>query len=295
MEVNLILVPYHLGQARVGMGRGPERIVQAGLDGELISQGHGVNVKTIRRQAHLEHDEIIAIAEINMLLAKQVCEALDQGSFPLILAGNCNACLGTLAGIEARPVGIIWLDAHGDFNTPETSVSGFLDGMSLAIATGLCHRTIWRQIGGAPIPGSHALHIGGRDFDEREKARLEKHQVGVVPASQLRQIGLAAALRPALAALRSHVEDVYLHLDLDVLDPTEARANEFAAPEGLSLQDLESAIRMVGETFDIKAAALTAYNPAYDELGRALGAGIRLIHTLVDTVARRAHQQEVGS
>ncbi len=286
MEVGLILVPYHLGVVRVSMGLGPERILQAGINGELSSHAHGVAVKTVQRQRNTGKDEIVAVAEINMVLAEHVRGALKQGRFPLVLAGNCNACLGTLAGIDARPVGVIWLDAHGDFNTPETSASGFLDGMSLAMATGLCHQALCARIGGPPIPGSHVVHIGGRDFDDGEKERLARHQVRVVSASQLKQVGLAPALRPALAALRSQVSHVYLHVDLDVLDPVEARANEFAAPDGLSLRDLECAIQVVGETVDVKAAALTAYDPACDEEGRALRAGVRLIHTIVATAAQ---------
>ena len=290
MELGLILVPYHLGMERTGMGLGPERFLQAGIHRQLGSRGHSVHVETIQCQTNTRQGEIVAVAEINAALAEHVRGALEQGCFPLVLAGNCNTCLGTLAGIEARPVGVIWLDAHGDFNTPETSVSGFLDGMSLAMATGLCHWTVCTRIGGLPIRGSHVVHIGGRDFDDGEEERLARHQIRVVSASQLKQVGLATALRPALAALRTQVRRVYLHVDLDVLDPAEARANEYAAPNGLSLSALEDVIRMVGEEFIISAAALTAYNPACDEEGRALGAGLRLMHAIVDTVAQRARE-----
>lgn len=290
MELDLILVPYHLAMERTGMGLGPERFLEAGIHHELGSRGHSVHINTIQRRTNIRQDESVVVAEINAVLAKHVRGALEQGCFPFILAGNCNTCLGTLAGIEARPIGVIWLDAHGDFNTPETSASGFLDGMSLAMVAGLCHRTAWTMIGSIPIRGSHVVHIGGRDFDDGEEERLARHQIRVVAASPLKQVGLATALRPALATLRSQVRHVYLHVDLDVLDPAEGRANEYAAPNGLSLHELEDVIQMVGEEFVIEAAALTAYNPACDEEGRALGAGLRMIHAIVDTVAQREHE-----
>lgn len=290
MELGLILVPYHLGVERTGMGLGPERFLQAGIHRKLGSRGHRVHVETIQCRTNTRQDESVAVAEINAVLAEHVRRLLEQGCFPLILAGNCNACLGTLAGIEKRPVGVIWLDAHGDFNTPETSASGFLDGMSLAMAIGLCHRAVWKMIGSAPIRGSHVVHIGGRDFDHGEKERLARYRIHVVTTSQLKRVGLATALRPALAALRSKVRHVYLHIDLDVLDPAEGHANEYAAPNGLSLRELEDLIQMVGEEFVIQAAALTAYNPACDEEGCALGAGFRLIHAIVDTVAQRERE-----
>lgn len=287
MELALILVPYHLGVERTGMGLGPERFLQAGVHRQLVSQGHSVHIEIVECRPDTRQDEIDAVAEINALLAGHARSNLEQERFPLILAGNCNACLGALAGIAARPVGVIWLDAHGDFNTPDTSPSGFLDGMALAMSAGLCHHSALAKIGVAPISSSDIVHIGGRDFDAGEKERLMGQRAQVLSASQLRQAGLASAVGPALAALRSRVRDVYLHLDLDVLDPAEATVNEYPAPDGLFLSELEDVIRMVGEEFAITAAALTAYNPACDEDGRALRAGLQVIYAIVDDIARR--------
>lgn len=284
MKVTLILVPYHLGQERVGMGLGPECFIQRGISRGLNSQDHDVIIETVRYDNNTGQGEFAAVAEINALLAEKMRAAVEQRRFPLVLAGNCNSCLGALAGLGRQMVGIVWLDAHGDFNTPQTSTSDFLDGMALAMATGLYRPALLTGLGGLPIPGSHVVHIGGRDFDAGERERLVQHGVHLIPASQLKQIGSDAMLRSALALLRSQAEAVYLHVDLDVLDPAEGRANEFAAPHGLSLRGLECIIQMVGETFAMKAAALTAYDPTGDEGGRALRAGLRLIHTIVKVV-----------
>jgi arginase len=116
MRLTLILIPYYLGQERIGMGLGPERFIQGGISRDLSSQGHDVVVETVQCVKYSERGELVAVAEINALLAAKVCAALRQRRFPFILAGNCNSCLGTLAGLRTQMVGIIWLDAHGDFN-----------------------------------------------------------------------------------------------------------------------------------------------------------------------------------
>lgn len=277
MDVALILVPYHLGEERVGMGLGPERLLDAGAVQELNSHGYSVYMEMVFPQSAGARDQLAAVVEINIQIADSVGAALRRGRFPLVLTGNCNACLGTLAGMDARPAGAIWFDAHGDFNTPETSPSGFLDGMSLAMATGLCHQPALSELGGSPISSAHLIHIGGRDFDIGERERLERHGAHVVTAEEVNEIGLTRAFRAPLSALKSQVEDVYLHVDLDVVDASEARANEFASTGGLSVMEVERAIRMVGETLIVRAAALSAFDPAYDEDGRAVAAALRLM------------------
>ncbi|MBC7233140.1 MAG: arginase family protein [Chloroflexi bacterium] len=293
--ISLLLVPYHLGVERVHMGLGPERILQAGIHRELSARGHDVAIEFTLRPKRTALTEDTAVIEINKLLARQVRDALAQQRFPMVLAGNCNACLGVLAGIATMPIGIIWLDAHGDFNTPETSASGFLDGMSLAMATGLCYRKFWAETGSSPASGVQVVHIGGHDFDHGEEERLIKQRICAVSANQLRQAGLTTALHPALVALQSQVHRVYLHVDLDVLDPAEAQANEFAVPGGLSLHQLKCVIQMVGGAFDIQAATLTAYDPTCDQDKRALSASLQVIHTIVDIVAHNVCKRESSS
>ena len=130
MDARILAVPYDSGRREWRMGRGPEQLLRAGLEDALRARGH--RVATERVEAEVESGgEVAATFLLARTLAERVREAAP--AFPLVLSGNCSAALGVLGG--AGPAGVLWLDAHADLNTPETSRSGFVDGMSLAVAT----------------------------------------------------------------------------------------------------------------------------------------------------------------
>ncbi|MFX0183250.1 MAG: arginase family protein [Candidatus Hodarchaeota archaeon] len=286
MKINLIQVPYDLGKKAQGMGLGPIRFMETNIVQKLQDFGHKLKVGTI----HLEkpfRDEISAIVDLNTLLKKVIQDGVKAGYFPLILGGNCNTCLGTLAGLNDPETGIIWFDAHGDFNTPETSPSGFFDGMPFAIATGQCHTDLWSQIADInPIKESHSLHIGGRDFDLEEQELLEKSRVGVIKSIDLKRKEFKNKLLPVLTDLQSKTEKIYLHIDIDIVDPQEAPGVDFQSPNGLTSEEVEVIIKMICERFVIKAAALTAYNPTKDEDNKTLNVGIHLLNAIVREITR---------
>src|SRR5262249_15892482 len=148
------------------------------------------------------------------------------GAFPLLLSGNCGSAIGALAAAGAG-TGIAWFDGHGDFNTPETTVSGFLDGMALAIATGRCFRPLAASSNGVvPISDEDAFLVGARDLDPGGRSALEASHVAWVTVAAIRESGASEALRPALDRMRA--ARVHVHVDLDVHDPALAPANEFA-------------------------------------------------------------------
>jgi arginase len=267
-KVQLITVPYDSGHRAVRLGRGPEVLLEQGLAEGLRERGHDVTVETIEASDGFRM-EIKTAFELYRLLSERVREARQAGRSPLVVAGNCGTCLGTTAGVGPEDLGIIWFDAHGDFNTPETTESGFLDGMGLAVAAGLCWSTLAATIPGfTPIPHSSIVHVGARDLDPREKALLDESLVTVVDGEQIRGGGIGQALAPALDALRQRVRRVYLHIDLDVLDPSECPSNPYAVPDGLTISQLSEAIGMIAERFEVGAAAITAYDPACDPEGR---------------------------
>ncbi|HYO90867.1 MAG TPA: arginase family protein, partial [Pyrinomonadaceae bacterium] len=165
MKVRIIQVPYDSGQRSVRMGAGPEHFIQNGLARILQTDGHEVQVESVEARSAFRA-EIKTAFELCRSLAERVRESDLQGSFPLVLSGNCNSSLGTLGGIGPQGVGMIWFDAHGDFNTPETKESSFFDGMGMAIATGHCWRKLAATIPDfSPLPNSSVIHVGGRDFD----------------------------------------------------------------------------------------------------------------------------------
>ena len=212
--------------------------------------------------------------------------AVEEGRFPLVLAGDCNSALGALSGIGPDGVGVIWFDAHGDYNTPETSLSGWFEGMPLAVATGRCHHDLWRGLGNTDhVREAHTLLVGVRDLDPPERDLLDGSDVTVIEADKLRGGKLAEGLAPALARLRERVGAIYLHLDMDAVDPADAPGVGLPTPGGLSRGEMLEAIRLIGEQFAIRAAALTTFNPDQDADNRTLETGLAMMEEVVKALS----------
>jgi arginase len=262
MRISLVTAPYYLGHEGVSVGAGPDRLLDEGAVEALEDAGHEVDVVRVVPQAG-STNEIGASFEIVRRVSDAVSRAVEDGAFPIVLSGNCLSSIGIVAGL-GRDVGIVWLDAHADFNTPESSLSGFADGMGLAVLTGTSWDALRETVPGYRIvPAENVVLVGIRDVDDGEQGRLDGSPLQVVEPGRA-----VDAIGPALDSLRGRVEDAYLHVDLDVLDPSEGRANEYAAPGGLSADAVEQVVSAVTTRLTLRAAALTAYDPAADADGR---------------------------
>ncbi|HEV2061479.1 MAG TPA: arginase family protein, partial [Solirubrobacteraceae bacterium] len=179
----------------------------------------------------------------------QVEDALGRGAFPILTASDCSICMTTLpAVVRHRPdAHVLWLDAHGDFNTPETTPSGFLGGMCLAAACG-----VWDAgLGADPVVDpARVVMCGVRDLDEGERALVERHDVDVE--------------HPGALAGRLRGMPLYVHLDLDVLDPSVFPA-QFPAPGGLSDGGLRALLAEVAAGADLIGLEVTAFQAPDDE------------------------------
>jgi arginase len=271
-----ILVPYDLDALRQGNGAGPEALVSNGaLDG--LDVGGTTSIELSTRAA----SQIQRCIAIDAAIAKAVQPVCDAGDVAIVLSGNCHACLGSLSGIGARAT-IIWFDAHGDMNTPDTTESGYFDGMALATALGWGWTAMTRQIPWfSPTSESDAVLAGGRDLDVAERQLLEQSRVSHhLPAPLAERVAkdfehaLSAASRPRRA---------YVHLDLDVIDPSLMRANRFNAPGGVTVDWLEAALRIVRQHHDIAAVGVTAYDPSYTAPSAAAPIVNRLLRALLHT------------
>jgi arginase len=256
------------------MGAGPLRLIgDPAISDELREQGWQVEPETIETPDP-DDPEIVRIVEGDRRLARRVRSAREGGGFPLVLAGNCNSCLGTVAGLG--PVGVVWFDAHADFDTPDRSL-GFFDGMGLAILTGNGWELLRETIPGfTPARERDGVLVGVRDLEEHQRAPLEASAMRVLPGASFE----STELLRALDELGRRTARTYLHIDLDVLDTSEGRANRFAAAGGLSAQQLEWAVEMVFRRCTVAAAAITAYDPGLDEDGRVARAASRVIATV---------------
>jgi len=292
MDIHTILVPYDSGHRGARMGRGPLHFAEHGASHRLRIQGHQVSEVTIDVPAAFPTEVGTSFA-VYRSLSDQVRAVVAGGGFPLVFAGNCGSSLGTVSGVRAASpnddsaIGVIWLDAHADFNTPETTTSGFLDGTVLAALTGRGWSALTASIPGfRPVSDAHVVLVGARDLDAEEDRLLASSRVMRVEAARMQSGGAYAALDPALTELARHVSRVYLHIDLDVHDPAEAQANQYAVPGGLAAGAVRELVRVVAERFSIVAAALTAYDPTYDE--RMLDVGLQLIEEIAGSCSLRA-------
>lgn len=276
MKIALIACPYDLGRERVGMGAGPVRYLEAGVESSLSGKDIKVSVETIDREGPFKdefQDEFPAVANVNARLADRVREAVGRGDFPLVLGGNCDTAIGVVAGLEPSRISVIWFDAHGDFGTPETTPSGYLGSMPLSIVTGHCHEQILKSTGNdTTVPEENVVMVDVRDAEPEQRLRLENSAIQVISSGEIEN-----SLHNALSDLSSRVDEIYLHIDIDSLDPRYAPGVDFPAPDGLSVEDVETAVGMAARIFHIRAAAFTAYNPDKDEDGKTLQAGTRLI------------------
>jgi arginase len=282
MRIQILQVPYDAGHRSVRMGSGPEHFIRNGVDEALRGSGHEVRTDIVEAVSSFR-TEIKTAFELHKLVAERVRTASQRGNFPLVLSGNCNTSLGTITGIDPRDLGIIWFDGHADFNTPETTPHGSLDGMGLAMATGGCWRSMAQAIPDfRPVQEANVVLVGSRDIDRAERERLRQSDLTLVEAELVRRRGMREALGNVLDALRTRVRRVYVHLDLDVLDPDSAPANEFAPPNGLRLEELEEGIRMIQERFTLAAAGVASYDPEYDGEDQVLRTGVKLMEALTD-------------
>ena len=166
MKVQIILVPYDSAYRDLRMGSGPLHFHRLPID-KMLKTWNEVQVDFVELEELSFRAEIASSFQLYRQLADRVRTAVNSDRFPLVLSGNCGSALGAIAGLNEENLGVVWFDGHGDFNTPETTTSGFLDGMCLATAVGLCWKALARSIPGfKQISGTNVIHCGSRDVKE---------------------------------------------------------------------------------------------------------------------------------
>ena len=272
-SISLIQLPYDSGRFGERMGQGPIALIESGLVEHLRSLGNEVDVASVRLSEGL-HSEANALVELQRLTVPLLRDVLSRQARPIILSGNCGpAALSAVAALNQSETATIWFDAHADFNTPETSRSGFLDGMGLAILTGRCWRRLAERFESfQPVLDSQVIQIGVREKDPPEVQLLQQSGIKQIPTVALE--GLSEALKEL------STNKVYVHVDLDVIDASEGRANGWASGGGLSVDQLGDALELIGRSVSIVAGAVTCYDPAVDMdgcIGRAVPRIVELL------------------
>ena len=192
---------------------------------------------------------------------------------PVVYAGDCVSIIGVLAGLQRRAVEptLIFFDAHGDFHTWDTTPSGFIGGMPLAMVTGRGEQTIVEAAGLTPIPDARVILVDGRDLDPGEDTAINASGIGVLGVHEVTEENLPDG-------------PLYLHIDGDVVDPTDMPAMNYPAPGGPSLDDVEAAVTRIAATGRVVALSVSSWNPELPDAKRAAAAMQRIIEPLANLV-----------
>jgi len=280
VKVDIIKNPYGGSRNVPELSTNPDYIHAAGLE-RLIDEWGGELLRPIQdvrldAEQERQYGEWNRMAMANANFANRVREGLQDDLITIGLEANCNDLLGMLAGLKydsdgnARRVGLVFIDAHGDFNTPETTLSGMLGGMPVAIAAGHALHNIRKTTGLAePLPMSDIVWGGVRDLDPLEADRFAEHEVQQFSVQDIRE--LSANLKEQMDKLAERVDAIYVHIDMDVLDPAEVPGHNLTVADGPSSKELAAAMTLMFEnpkTIALGIASTPSFNLDPDGVSR---------------------------
>ncbi|MDQ2885447.1 MAG: arginase [Chloroflexota bacterium] len=275
MQIRIIGAPMDLGADRRGVDIGPSAIRYAGLSDRLQQLGYTVhdigNIVIPQPESQAEGNPRLKyldpIVHASEELARIVTTSLQEGEFPLILGGDHSIALGSISGVARihKPLGVIWLDAHPDFNTGETSPSGNIHGMILAALAGLGASQLTDVGGWSPkLDPAHIVIVGARDIDVDERDALRKHHIHVFTMSDIDRNGISDVMRQANAIAGQNDNPIHLSLDMDALDPREAPGVGTPVRGGLSYREAHLAMEMIADTNRLVSMDVVEVNAILD-------------------------------
>lgn len=293
-RLNIIGVPMDLGQRRRGVDMGPSVLRYAGLGEQLRALGHTVidsgNLPVPLAETDPPDPPSGSGKARHLGSIAGVCRAIfdaayginQRGEIALFLGGDHSLSIGTISAITAQEdsVGVLWVDAHGDFNTPDISPSGNVHGMALAALMGLGAPEL-TSVGrpGAKLRPAQAVILGARDLDPQERALLRETGVRVLTMREVDEHGIAASTRKALSHLR-RCKRIHVSLDMDSLDPAEAPGVGTPVPGGLSYREAHLLMEILHDTGKVTSLDIVEVNPILDDRNRTARLAVELTASL---------------
>ncbi|WP_235782591.1 arginase [Peribacillus psychrosaccharolyticus] len=280
-----------LGQNRRGVDMGPSAIRYAEVVERLDSLGFDVEDSgdiMIGRPAQLDTSEtkLNNLKEVTIgsrLLAEKVDAILGKNSFPLVLGGDHSIAIGTLAGASKHyeNLGVIWFDAHGDLNTDETTPSGNIHGMSLAVSLGLGNDELVNIHGYSPkIKPENVVIIGARSLDEGERKLITAKEIKVFSMHEIDRRGMAAVIEETIAFFNEKTDGVHLSVDMDALDPIDAPGVGTPVLGGITYRESHLAMEMLSESGIVTSAEFVEVNPILDDKNKTATVAVALMGSL---------------
>jgi arginase len=295
-SVTLIYVPLHLGGSHRGVSMGPAAVQVAEVPDRIEELGYKVasevNISVPHsvcwwdRQTHARC--VPEITQVSQAVAEAVEEAMAQDTIPITIGGDHSLAIGSIAGVanyyrkRQENFGLVWFDAHGDINTPDTTQSGNVHGMPFAVALGQGDSRLTELCGFSPkVPAKRSAIIGIRDLDPPERDLINESGVTAYTIRDVDHLGMGRVTDLALGAVGNDVSGIHLSFDLDVLDPEIAPGVSTPARGGLNYREINLALSLLAESQLIRSIDIVELNPAFDIQNRTAElAGELILQTL---------------
>lgn len=297
-QIRIVGIPMDLGQQRRGVDMGPSAVRYAGLYDQLVDLGHTVedagnivvpdrNERGVQAQSWVETEQgglrhLPAVVEACRAIYETAAACAQTPEMPIFLGGDHAVAIGTVAGATAvGPVGLIWVDAHGDYNTPDSSPSGNIHGMPVAVLTGRGHPDLV-ELGhpGPKLRPQDVVMIGIRDLDAGERNALADSGVTVYTMRDVDELGMATVVRRALTRL-NHLGRVHVSFDMDALEPAAAPGVGTPVTGGMTVREAHLLMEILAESGKIASLDVVEINPILDDGNRTAELAVALIGSLL--------------
>lgn len=297
MNVHILEMPLDFGASRHGSDMGPSAIRLAGIKEKLEKIGHSTiehsdifssKSQEYQQVGNLKAKYLAPITNACTALAKNVEEIASKGEFPLVLGGDHSIALGSIAGISAvakknnQRLGVLYVDAHGDFNTTETTPTGNIHGECLAASAGYGIPELTDlYFKGQKVDPKNICFIGIRDLDKGEKELMKKAGVTVFTMSDIERQGFSSVLKQVLVFFKTRADIIHVSFDMDVLDPMFAPGTGIPLPGGLTNREALLLMEEMASLGKVKSAEIVEVNPILDIRNQTAILAVNLISRLL--------------
>lgn len=291
-NISIIGVALDLGAGTPGVSLGPSAIRYAGVAEKLTNIGYDLkdegdilaNKPLSPKTDGLKLRYLDEVARVNTELCNKVSKVMSEGRFPLVLGGDHSIAIGTIAGVlqHKKSLGVIWFDAHGDINTEETSPSGNIHGMPVAVGLGYGHELL-TSIGGkdTKLRTENLVFIGCRDLDAGERKVLKEFGITVFTMHEIDRFGMTEVIEKAIKIAGEGTEGIHVSFDVDSMDPIYAQGTGTRVPGGLTYRESNLALEMIALSGRLVSAEFVEVNPIIDVKNQAAKTAVSLMGSLL--------------
>lgn len=290
-KISLIGVALDLGAGTPGVSLGPEAIRYAGVVERLEAVGYDVSdegdirqskpVSPITEGTNLKN--LQEVTRVNQLLADQVDKVMNEGRFPIVLGGDHSIAIGTIAGVmqHKKNLGVIWFDAHGDINTDQTSPSGNIHGMPVAVNLGMGHKDLTSISKNVTLKPENIVFIGSRDLDSGERKMLKDLGIAVFTMHEIDMMGMPNVIEKAIEIASDGTDGVHVSFDMDCMDPSHVVGTGTRVSGGMTYRESHLALELIARSEKVVSAEFVEVNPLIDVKNQTAETAVALIGSLM--------------